>query len=202
VQELFDDCTLWHACESGWQLAGSREYATDADPLIEATVAVDGDPAVVATLDGRVMRVRPARGLTPPPLRNATAKETVECGVRWALGWGHLGCVEPDEFAFWARRTEARLYVATHVDAWLAEGARVSLEGLEGRPGIFVAYVGDDVHFRGLSDIVDALDANHPEALVGAGIFVTAAAGARALIAVADLHGCPQMPGGDTSASL
>lgn len=202
VEGLSSDRAEWQACETGWQLARSCEYASGADPLIDISVTVERDACLVATLDERTMRVRPGFGSPRAPLRVATAEETVEVGLRWVLGWDHLGCIHPDEFAFWASRMEARVYVAEQVDAWLTDGAHVPLDGLEGRPGIFAAYVGDAVRFGGLSNVVNALDAAYPDALIGAGIFVTAAPGARALIAVADLDECRRMPAGGTDGSL
>mgnify|MGYP003594373871 CR=1 FL=1 len=202
VDDLLDQRTRWQACKLGWQLAGSREYATDADPLIDVDVAVERDAAVVVSLDGRTMRVRPAHRSPPPPLRVATAEECVETGLRWVLGWDHLGCLHPDEFAFWASRTEARVYVATDVAAWLADCARVPLDGLERRTGIFATYMNENVRLGELSKLVDALDATHPQALVGAGIFVTSAPGARALIAVADLDERQGTLGGGTYGRL
>jgi hypothetical protein len=202
VEGLLHDHSEWVACGAGWQLGGLREFATDADPLIDVTVAVERDPAVVATLDERAVRVRPARGSPPRPLRVATAAECVEAGLRWVLGWDHLGCLHPDEFSFWALRTEARVYVATDVDAWLATGTRIPLDGLEAQAGIFVAYVGECVRFGELAKVIDALDAAHPDAVIGGGIFVTSAPGARALIAVADLDERQRMPAGGSDGRL
>jgi hypothetical protein len=186
AEEVLEGAT-WEAADGGWRRTGEREFATEEDPLLSMTVGAGSDPTVCATLNVRIVRLRPGRSAVPALLRGATARETFETRLRWILGWGHFGCIEPDESAFWAARTEARAFVAPDVKEWLASGVPVPVDGIARGLGIFVVYTGRDVSLGEFERTLKALEAAYPDTPYSGGLYITEAAGARALIAVADL---------------
>lgn len=186
VSNLLPAPQRWSATAEGWTLDGPRDFATDGDPLVTLTVGTPHGRAVAsATLETRMIRLRSGTVAVPSALRVARAEETIEAALRWVLGLGHLGCISPDELSFWARRVEGRVFVITE---WVASGAPLPLAGIEGYPGVAVLLTGADVRFRQLQQAVDLLGARIPHAVIGGGIFVTDAPGARALVVVADLR--------------
>lgn len=189
VSRVHEGRTPWMAANHGWRLEGPREYATDEDPLIEVAVNASAAAASVAlTLGPREMRVRTATGTPPPGLRLATADEAVEAALRWSLGWGHMGCIQPDESAFWATRTQGRVYAADSVVDWRSRGLARPHGGLEGRLGIVLVYVGADIRLFELQRLAIAVEARHPDAIIGGGAFATDTPGARVLVVFADLR--------------
>lgn len=189
VDELLPETgatATWRENESGWSLSIHREYAGDGDPLIEVSAALGDSAELCARIGGRTIRITPALHAAAP-LRAATPRETVEVGLRWVLGWDHLGCCSPDERAFWAEQTAARAFVADDIPAWIANGPRVPVDG-RGRQRIFVAYAGVAVGFRERLRLAGALEDQYPDLVVDVGMFVTSAPGTRALVAVAELR--------------
>ena len=183
----------WATATSGAsQLVGPREFTTEDDPLVDVLVETCGSAVrIVADLAGRrtvltnVTTISPAspRWTCSDLVRLATAAETAELGLRWMLGWGHLGCIHIDEFAFWGSQTNATALVVNAPERWWAAGAPLP-ESLG--ESAFVAYCGP----RELHHVVTAVDviaARVPRAFVGGGMFPADAGPTRTLVAVAEV---------------
>lgn len=184
----------WRTTHSGsLQLVGPRDFATEDDSLVDVFVEGSGSHVrVAATLNTRTTLITNATSLSPADprwtcrdyVRLATMSETVELGLRWTLGWGHLGCIHIDEFAFWGTRTNAVSYVVDNPQVWLAAGA--PLPERHGRSA-FLAYCGP----RDLHDVVQAvglIDDRDHNGVVGGGMFPNVARSTRVLLAIAEVE--------------
>ena len=184
----FSDASAWLRIDGhSYRRRTPREWATEDDPLVEVHVALEPTPRVLARCGDRVVSL--SRGDHRSELvRPATARETIEIGLRWILAWDHVGCVHLDEQAFWAPLTCARAFVVDDVPAWLARGAPVPTPLVDARLGVFVAFVGEDARMRWAHEAWELLEGRYPDATLLPASFCDFRGPARGLVAIAELR--------------
>lgn len=186
------DEPTWVRREGVWLLTRPRQYATDEDPLVDVLVERRGTAGatITGTLGARTTVVSNTNGPAPSDagwssgdhVRLASPQETVELALRWLLGWGHLGCVDLDDFAFWETRTVSTAYVVDDVERWRADRTPLPFSGA-GDDAAFVAL--DITSFALAREVFEsAAQRAGPDGGVGGGIYGDDRA--RALVAVAN----------------
>lgn len=152
-----------------------REYATDADPLLDVHLHQDGPHAEVwVTLDGLETRLDNRAPAVPDPLlgdlvRVATPEETLEVALRWFIAHEHLGCREPHELCMWGEMTTATAYAVDDAKKWLASGTPLpgATPGTMGL-AVFLARMGT---FSDLQAALDAIEARYHPEVIGQGVY-------------------------------
>ncbi len=156
------------ACGPSWRFQEAACIATSADPLFEVEVALGADAArVQGRLGGKVVTLEChalAEHAPAPCVRPATPQETLEVGMRWLLGVGHVGCTHPDEMCFWARAAQATAFVVDDVAAWLRAGTPLPTPLARRRgQGLFMGVLlGEGTSLRAWRELDDSLLARHP----------------------------------------
>jgi len=165
--------------------------ATPADPVVEVHLKAASDGVVAwATLGEARTSVRRVRedAERGGGIRPATTLETLRIGLHWFVGWQHMGCLHPDERAFFWPRIDAEAWVVEEVEAWIEAGAPFP----RGVPAaVFVAFEGRDVRLATWERVTNALSGVDE---VTGGMFLTERPGARCMM------GCAKSPSAGTIA--
>ena len=178
-----------------WAFESPRQFATDADPLLDMHLRVHRHYASAwGSFDGRAARItnKPPR-FSPEEInalgdfvRVATVEQTLEIAMRWLLAWGRLGCTVPTEIAFWFDRTRATAYVVADIAGWLQAGAPLPTPRTPAGPvGVFFGVEGADIRLGMQNGIADVVDERHQLDAAHIGAYITDRPGARVLLAVA-----------------